>query len=110
MLSNCNTITGSSELYYVEEVLYVNCSSDVCQFPRLFGYLSIKECSTDSGAASMGQAFHCAELHVRPSDGFKEDSNTIISEQEPIFGSNKIWLNKHAEITMLHHVLQNLEP
>lgn len=40
----------------------------------------------------------------------KEDSNTIISEQEPIFGSNKIWLNKHAEITMLHHVLQNLEP
>lgn len=45
-----------------------------------------------------------------PQTALKEDSNTIISEQEPIFGSNKIWLNKHAEITMLHHVLQKLEP
>lgn len=45
-----------------------------------------------------------------PQTALKEDSNTVISEQEPIFGSNKIWLNKHTEITMLHHVLQNLEP
>lgn len=44
-----------------------------------------------------------------PQTALKEDSNTIISEQEPIVGSTKIWLNKHAEITMLHHVLQNLE-
>lgn len=68
LLSNYNTITGSSELYYMEGILYVNCSSNVCQFPRFFGYLFIKECSIDSGA---WEKHSTAKLHVRPSDGFK---------------------------------------
>lgn len=39
----------------------------------------------------------------------KENSNNKFYKQELIFAYNKMWLNKHAEITMLHHVLANPE-